>query len=493
MSKIKSLASQTAVYGISSILGRLLNYALVPIHTDLFPPKEMGIVTGLYVHTGLLLVVYTFGMETSFFRFASKDNKDEVYNGTSTFIIILSTILSALIYFYAEPLATLAGYPTASTYVGWLAIILWIDALTAIPFARLRLENKARIFAIARMSNIIINVGLQVFFLYAIPYIIKNEYPGHEWLSSVYPDLGIGYIFLANLIASLLLIPILWKWIAMIRFRLDWSRFKPLFIYALPILITGVAGMFNEQLDKILIEHFLPDGFYEDMDSTQALGVYGQTFKLSIFMMLAIQAFRYAGEPFFFSNAKDKKAPELFAKVMHYFVLLSLLIFLLVSINVNFIGFIFLRDGAYRMALYIVPILLLGKLFYGIYMNLSIWFKLTDETIYGTYFSIIGAIVTVIGNILLLPYIGFIGCAITSVLCYLTMTVICYRIGNKKYPIPYNFRILTVYILLACIIAAGSQLVKLENFYWDTAARLILSLVIVALVYFKEKPQLSKK
>ncbi|MBL3655032.1 lipopolysaccharide biosynthesis protein [Fulvivirga sediminis] len=494
MSKIKSLASQTAIYGISSILGRLLNYALVPIHTDLFPnPDDLGVVTGLYAYTAIFLVLYTFGMETAFFRFATKDNKEETYNATASFVVLCSTALSILIIIFSDSLATWAGYPTASNLVTWLAIILWIDGLLAIPFARIRLENKAKLFASARIINIIINVGLQILFLYLIPLIISKGWEGSGWLESVYkPDLGIGYIFLANLIANILLLAILGKWLLKVKLTFNKKKLKPILIYASPILLTGLAGMLNEQLDKILIEKFLPVNFYDGITSTAAVGIYGQTFKLSIFMMLAIQAFRYAGEPFFFSNAKDKKAPELFAKIMHYFVLLSLLIFLMVSINVELIGFVFLRSSAYRSALYLVPILLLGKLFYGIYMNLSIWFKLTDQTMYGTYFSLFGAAITIVGNILLIPIIGYTGSAITSVLCYLCMTIICYKIGNKKYPIPYNFKILSVYIIISCIIASGTQLFKLENFWLDSIVKLAISLSIVVFIYLVEKPKLVR-
>lgn len=495
MGKLRSLASQTAVYGISSILGRLLNYALVPLHTQVFPDSEdLGVVTGLYAYVAILMVIYTFGMETAFFRFATKDKLSDTVNATSTAVAAVSTLLSAFIILFASELAVAAGYPNASTLIIWLAIILWIDSILAIPFARLRLENKARLFATAKMLNIIINVSLQVLFLMVIPFMISNQWPGYQFLNSIYSNsLGIGYIFLANLIANALLIPMLWRSISKIRIRIDWDKLKPVLIYAFPILITGVAGMFNEQLDKILLEQLLPDDFYEDLSSTGAVGVYGQTFKLSIFMMLAIQAFRYAGEPFFFSNAKDPDAPDLFARVMHYFVILSLLILVLVSINVDLIGFIFLRNPEYRMALYLVPILLLGKFFYGIYMNLSIWFKLTDKTAYGMYFSIIGALVTIAGNFLLIPYIGYLGCAITSVLCYGCMTLICYIWGQKHYPIPYNFKILFPYFLVTCILIVLSMSIEYGDFLIDSSIRIMVSLAIVAAIYLLEKPRLIKK
>lgn len=495
MGKLRSLAGQTAVYGVSSILGRLLTYALVPLHTYVFPnSSDLGVVSLIYAYAAILMVIYSFGMETAFFRFATKDKLEDTFNYTSTAVIVVSTVFSALIILFAPSLASWTGYENVTLFVIWFAIILWIDSILSIPFARLRLENKPRLFATAKIFNILVVVGLQVLFLIAFPWFIDKQLPGHQLISAFYDEeFGIGYIFLANLIGSFLLIPFLWKSLSRISLRLNWTQFKPMLLYGLPILVTGVAGMFNEQLDKILIERILPDNFYEEFDSVGALGVYGQTFKLSIFMMLAIQAFRYAGEPFFFRSAADKDAPELFARVMHYFVLLSLLIFVLVSINVDLIGFIFLRNPEYRVALHLVPILLFGKLFYGIYMNLSIWFKLTDKTIYGMYFSIFGALITIIGNVLLIPVIGYTGSAITSVLCYASMAAVCFYYGKKHYPLPYNFRALLPYFLTSCLLILLSVFFEFDHFWLDTIIRLVISAGIIMAVYLLEKPRLVKK
>lgn len=495
MSKLRSLAGETAIYGVSSILGRLLSYALVPLHTYVFPNSEdLGVVTWLYAWVGILLVIYTFGMETAFFRFATKNKLSDTFNTTATAVLLMSTVFSLLIIVLAPQIAEWKGYSNLSLYIVWIAIILWIDSVLAIPFARLRLENKARIFAATKIINIVLTVGLQVIFLLAIPFIIENEWPTSSFLSSVYDeDLGIGYIILSNLIANALIIFILWKWVSSIKLKLSWSRFKPILRYAWPILVIGIAGMFNEQLDKILLEELLPDDFYAELNSTQAVGVYGQTFKLSIFMMLAIQAFRYAGEPFFFRNAQDKNAPELFARVMHYFVLLSLLIFVLVSINVDLIGYIFLRNPTYRIALYLVPILLLGKFFFGIYMNLSIWFKLTDKTTYGMYFSILGASITIAGNVLLIPVFGYLACAVTSVLCYASMAFACYQAGQKHYPIPYNFKVLLPYFIAGCLLIFLAVNFHFEDFWIDSIIRIFISALLLAIVYLLEKPHLIKK
>lgn len=494
MGQIRKLAGATAIYGVSSILGRILNYALTPLHTAVFEDtSKMGVVTGLYAYTAILLVIYTFGMETSFFRFSNKlENESRVYQQTSTAVIFISFLLSVFIFFNAGWLAAAAEYPQAGLFVQWLAIILFIDGLLAIPFAKLRKENQAKRFATAKVAHIILNVLLQVLFLLVLPAIYYGKFlPSFtEFTRSWFdPELGIGYIFLSNLIANIFLVIILLDLVKKIRIRIHWPTLKPILIYSIPIMLMGVAGMVNENLDKILLEKLLPEDFYP----WDAVGVYGMTFKLSIFMMLAIQAFRYAAEPFFFSKAEDKEAPQLFSRVMHYFILFSLAIFVGVSLNVDLIGYIFLRSETYRVALFLVPILLFGKLFYGIYINLSVWFKLTDETMYGMWFSIIGAVVTVIGNILLIPYIGYIGSAISLVLCYLVMCSICYYYGQKKYPIPYKFKKLIPHLIISVIVVALSFQVEWENFWFDSIFNILITLLLFFVVYIMEFRPLLKR
>ena len=480
MGQLKSLASQTAVYGVSSILGRIINYILVGLHTAVFLPEELGVMAGLFAYTAIFLIIYTFGMETTFFRFA-KDDVEKAYKSTSTLVILVSTILSVTIYLNSGFFATIIGYPSATQYIEWLSIILWIDAVLAIPFGRLRFENKARKFAIVKISNIVLNIALQIIFLWVIP----------SFDSSF--EINIGYIFLANLIANAMMILMLYKEVLLIRFSWDSKMLSKLLPYALPIFLMGLVGMMNEQLDKILIEHFLPDDFYSTMDSTAATGVYSQTFKIGVLMMLAIQAFRYAGEPFFFSQANDKKAPELFARVMHYFIIFGLLLFVLVSLNVDFIASIFLRQPEYRVALYLVPLILIGKLIYGIYINLSIWFKLVDKTSYGLYFSIVGLFVIFFGNFFLLPTLGLIGCAISIIACYTIMSIICYYFGQKYFYVPYNFLKVLPYAVIAIIIVIAGEFYDYPNFTIDTIINLIVSIIITASLWFFEKNKLSAK
>lgn len=494
MSQLKSLASQTAIYGVSSILGRVLNYALVPLHTTVFATGEMGQVVYLYTWVAFLMIVYTFGMETTLFRFSNKNKEHNYFHYAGTFVLGLSAIFTITILIFSNPIAVYLDQSSATYLIKWLAVILFVDAFTAIPFAKLRLENKPKQFAIVKMVNIGVNIGLQVLFLLVLPSILKGDYlkESQPFVSSFFTNnLGIGYIFLANLIANLLLIVLLWKPISQFRLAFSSKITRSMLIYAAPIVLTGFAGIASERIDVLMLEQFLPTSFYHGMTTKEAIGLYGQTMKLSIFMLLAIQAFRYAGEPFFFSQAKDKNSPELFAKVLHYFVLLSLIIFVGVSVNLELIGRIFLRNPAFREALYLVPFLLFGKLLWGIYVNLSIWFKLKDKTIFGTYFSVLGAVITIIANILLIPLIGFEGSAVAMVMCYLTMTAVCYYYGQKYYPIPYKFTPIIVHSVVAIAVIYLFQLVRINNTWIQYGAGVMVFGLYTIALWIIEKRNLK--
>ncbi len=488
MSQLKRLASQTAIYGISSILGRVINYALVPLHTSVFGRAPMGEVGILFTYTAFFLVVFTFGMETTYFRFVNKDDSEKTYNRASTAVLTISTFFTVAFLVFAPHIAVLIGIPDAVLIIRWLALILWIDAVMAIPFARLRHENRPVRFASIRITHILINVGLQVCFLW-----IMRDVLSITALNDAQGNPGIGYIFLSNLIASLVLFPLMWPYLKKIRLEFDWNSFKPLLIYAFPIMITGLAGMFNELLANLMIEYRLPEDFYPNMTSTAAVGVYSNTLKLGVFMMLAIQAFRYAAEPFFFSQASDKNSPELFARVMHYFILSGLVLLFAVSINVDLIGRIFLQRPEFRVALYLVPILLFAKLLNGIYLNLSIWYKLTDKTKYGTYFSILGAFITIVGNIILIPLIGYDSGALTMVMCYLVMCAVCFYFGQIHYPIPYKFgKIIPYGIVTFLLIVLGGKF-HLQNFYLESGIRVVITILILWGLFLREKRLLLPK
>lgn len=495
MDAIKKLAGQTALYGVSSIAGRLLNYLLVPLHTAIFFPEEFGAITLLYSYVAILNILYTYGLETAYFRFHTKTGDERIYDQVCTSIVFTGLLFSGTILFFASEIARLLQEPGKTYIIQWLAVILFVDALAAIPFARLRIENKPVKFVIAKLGNIILIVIFNLVFLWVFKGIYEERFliSLKPWVDQLYsPDIGIGYVFLANLIGSVSLLFFLSGELRKFRFYWNWKKLKPILIYSLPIMVTGFSGMLNDNLDKIMIASFLPNDFYPTQNPQAALGIYGAVFKLSVFMMLGIQAFRYAGEPFFFSHAQKDNSKELYATVMHYFVVVGSLLMIAVSLNADLIAYLFLRNPEYRIALYLLPALLLGKLFFGIYINLSIWYKLTDKTIYGVYFSIAGTAVTLILNFLLLPILGYTASAVAMVACYGTMCLLAYYFGRKQYAIPYNLRPIFFYLSGAAVVSIGSFFVHLEPFGLDTSLNLLFTILIIILVIFIERRGLKR-
>ena len=492
---LKKLAGQTALYGVSTILGRILTYAMVPLYTLVFEASSYGIVTELYAYVAFFNILYTFGMETAYFRFTARAKGDEVaerevYYAVWTTVFIISTFTSGLLLLNADAIAHSLGYADLGYIVSWLAIILWIDAIVAVPYARMRHENKALQFTVTKLSAIVFQVVLNLFFLLLLPKVHASS----GWLDSLYRlDLGVGYVFLANLIGNAIIPLMLWRYLWETRFRFDAAILRPMLIYAFPIFLMGIGGMINENIEKILLNDLLPPNFYPDKTSQEALGVYGACYKLSIFMMLAIQAFRYAGEPFFFSSAEDKTAPRLFAQVMHYFTVFSILILVGVSVNVDLLGRIFLRNPAYWDALYVVPFLLFAKLLYGVYINLSIWFKLSDKTYFGTITSVVGAGVTLAGNFLLIPVLGYLGSAIASIACFLVMCLVCYYYGKKYYPIPYNFVPTFWYLVAALLVIYASFKIDLENDLVKNVMNVSIAVIFATVIFILEKSQLQQQ
>ncbi|WP_242916100.1 lipopolysaccharide biosynthesis protein [Pontibacter liquoris] len=493
MSIAKKLVGQTAAYGLSSIVGRALNYLLVPLYTAVFLREEYGVVSYLYAFMGFFNVLYTYGMETAYFRFASKagENKQQLYNQTLSLILSSSVLLSGAIILASGPIADHIGEPARQMYIIWLAILLAIDAVVAIPFAKLRLENKAIKFASIKIINIALNVGGNVFFLIFCRDIYQGKYL-HELrpiITGIYnPDFGIGYIFLINLVANALLIPMLWRELRNFKFNLSREVLQPMWGYAYPLLFMGLAGMVNELIDRILLESWLPESFYPNMSNLAAIGVYSACYKLSIFMSLTIQAFRYAAEPFFFSQAEDRDSPKTFAFVMKWFVIACAFIFLFITANLEDFALL-LRSAAYREGIMVVPVLLLANLFLGVYYNLSIWFKLTDKTKYGTYISFGGAAVTIIFNLLLIPVLGYMGSAIATFICYFSMALVSYVLGNKHYPIPYPVKTICGYILFAVAMAWLALNVPIADFWLRHAFHMALSLGFLAVVWLRERPR----
>ncbi|SMD43787.1 Membrane protein involved in the export of O-antigen and teichoic acid [Aquiflexum balticum DSM 16537] len=443
MSQLKKLAGQTAIYGISSILGRTVNFLLIPIYTAYLTKDAVGAYTALYGYMALFNIIFTYGMETTYFRFATGKGLDpeKVFAQVQSLLITTSLSLGAIIYISAPTLASWLNYEGQENIFRWIAWILAIDAILVIPYAKLRKENKAFQFAFTKVSNILINVGLNIFFIVFCFHILKGD-----WLSGLSPivakiynpNWGVEYIFISNLIANAAMLPVLFWLTKKFRFAISRAFIKPMWHYAFPLLFMGLAGTINETFSRTIFEYILPEGFYEGLTSREATGVFGANFKLAILMNLIIQAFKYAAEPFFFNQAADKNSPELFAKVMHVFVIFCSGLMIAVSVNLDLLGAIFLRGEGYAMGNYIVPVLLLGYLMLGIYFNLSIWFKLTDKTKYSFYITGLGAIVTILVLITLVPKFGLMGGALSTLSCYTVMSVVCYFIGQKHFPIPYQ-------------------------------------------------------
>lgn len=449
MSILKKLVSQTAIYGLSSVLGRMLNYLLVPLYTAVFLPGEYGVVTELYAYVAFLNILYIYGLETAYFRFSQEDSK-KYFNLALSSIIVTSLLLSGLLWAMADSISELLNYPGKSHYIKWLAGILAIDAIVAIPFAQLRQDGKAYHFAVFKLANIGANILLNLFFIVMCP-VIAADFPG-SWIATIYdPQLGVGYVFLSNLIANALYLLFFMKVWAKVRLVFDIVLWKRMMKYAWPVLIIGFAGVTNEMLSRAILKYRLPEGFYEGYTNLEILGIFGACYKLSVFMTLAVQAFRYAFEPFFFAQAKEKNSPRIFSRVMTMFVLFTSLSWLILCVFMPYYAPIFLRQSSYLEALDAVPWLLAGGLFLGVFYNLSLWYKLTDNTLYGAYISVIGALSTFVLNWLLIPQYGYMGSAYATFVSYLIMVIVSFLWGKKHYPVPYETIKITGYIILAAV------------------------------------------
>lgn len=491
MSNLKKLAGQTAIYGLSSILGRSINFLLIIVYTTYLNTEDLGAFTGIYALIGFLNIVFTYGMETAFFRYSTGKNLDptKVYHTTQSLLITSTLILGSALYLAAPWLAEAMQYPGQAYLFRWTALILSFDAILAIPFAKLRLENRAVAFAGAKLINILLNVFFNILLIVWIPSWVENGSLGTDFIG-YRPDWGVEYILLANLLANGLIIPYVWWRAGFFRFTLEKEIIKPMWNYSLPLLFMGLAGVTNELVSRLLFEYVLPENYFPGVTSREAAGIFGANFKLAILMNLVIQAFKYAAEPFFFKQSTDKNSPLLYAKVMHAFVIFCTILMVAISVNLTWIGPLFLKGEAYASGFFIVPILLMGYLFLGVYFNLSIWFKVTDKTQYSFWITLIGALVSVAVIIFLVPIWGFLGGALSTLACYLVMTVICYIFGQKFYRIPYQTGRDVLYLIIGFGLSYAGFYLNLESGILDLLAKNFLVFIILALVIFLEKNQI---
>lgn len=476
MGKLKRLAGDTVLYGLGSIFPKFLNFFMVPLHTSVFLPSEYGVISYIYSYVTFINVIFMFGMETAYFRFATKPGADEkkIFNLAQTVVVGISLILSIVIIGFASPIANALDIKGKSNFIIWIVVILFIDSVVAIPFARLRLQKRPLQFALGKIINILILVGLNWYFL-----------------TFMYDaSIGIAYVFIANLAANAFFLLFFAKTLINWRPAYEKEISSSMFSYGYPIMITGLAGMTNENFSRLTLKWWLPENFYPGRTSEFALGVFSACYKFSVIMNLVVIAFRYAAEPFFFSNASEKNSPQLFAKVNHYFVIVCCVILLGVSTNLDILKY-FLRREEYWEGLSIVPILLLGYLFLGVYYNMSVWFKLIDKTYYGTIITLGGAIITFAANYILIPQFGYVGSSWATFICYFCMTVACYFFGQKFYPIPYRVLKDVGYILVASFLVYGTNQVIIDNQWLATGFHGLVLMTFILIAFLVERKELS--
>ena len=444
MANLKSLAKDTAIYGMSSILGRFLNYLLVPLYTSNISAASggYGIITNLYAYTALLLVILTYGMETTFFRYANKTNEDpqKVYSSTLIMVGFTSLLFIVLVSIFLQPLSGVMGYSDHSSYVWVMAATVSIDAFQCIPFAYLRYKNRPIKFAALKLLFVTFNIALNLLYFLVLPDLYKS-YP--EVIQYVYsPETGVGYAFYINLVCTASITFFFYKELTGFKYTFDKELAKRMLSYSWPILILGIAGILNQNADFILFPYL-----YKGSQVHQQLGIYGAASKIAMIMAMITQAFRYAYEPFVFGKGNDKDNRETYAIAMKYFIIFTLLAFLAVMGYINILRHIISKY--YWEGLKVVPIVMAGMIMMGIYFNLSFWYKLIDKSIWGAYFSGIGCSVLILINIIFVPQYGYMACAWAGLIGYATAMTLSYFVGQKKYPINYPLKSIGIYVLIA--------------------------------------------
>ena len=445
MASLKKLAGQTAWYGISSIAARFINYLLTPYLTYKLSEATYGEQSIVYAAIPFLNVVFTYGMETAYFRFSNKDFDQKKVFSTASFSLIVSTIfLTGALLLLRQPLATLLRLKYHPEFITWSAYVIALDTLTTLPFAKLRFDNRPRKYAFIRVVNIFINVGLVYFFYSKLP-ILATQYPGSVFAKYYNPEIGAGYYIIANIVASAFTFLVLLPEFLSIQFKWSSSLWKEMIIYSLPLMVAGFGGMINETFDRIMLGWWAPVN--TDEQKLRLVGIYSACYKLSLLITLFIQAFRMGAEPFFFQQAKGEDAPKTYARVMKFFVITICTMFLFVTLYID-IWKLFIRNPHMWEGLKVVPILLIANMSLGVYYNLSIWYKLSHNTRAGATITIIGAVLTLLVNYFFIPYFGYMACAWATLLCYSSMMIISYLWGQKVYRVPYSTKKLIGYFCI---------------------------------------------
>ena len=469
--EIKKLASETALYGVGTILPRMLNFFLVALHTRVFKEEDYGGISELYGYVAFANIIFLFGMETAFFRFSNKEGMDRqrIFQLTQTVVLIISSVLSIIFLIFYQQIAQ--GFSLADkSIVIWIVLTMLVDAAVAIPFAQMRSQKKAVRFVSYKLVNIALLIGLNFYLLL---------YAGYE-------SPGIGLVFLANFLANAVYLIFFFKSLISWKPIFDRKVSPQIFSYSYPLVFTGLAGMTNEMFSRIAIDNWLPNDFYPGKSSKYVQGIFSACYRFSVFMSLVVQAFRFAAEPFFFSKASDKNSPALFAKVNNYFILIACTCMVGICLNMEWIQYFIgpkYREGLAE-GLSIVPVLLMGYIFLGIYYNISAWFKVTDRTHVGTIITVFGAAITIGLNYWLIPLYGIMGSACVTLICYACMAALCYIIGQRYYPMPYSIgKDIMTLIITTAIVWANYQ-IEIANQVLSIGLRGGFSVLIALIVYF---------
>lgn len=495
MSGIKSLVKDTAVYGLSSIVGRFLNWCLVPLYVYLFPSEEYGIVTYLYGATAVALVILNYGMETGFFRFANKEKDPEsVYTTSLISVGFTSLLFILLLTLFLHPVADVMKLPGYSLFIWLMGVTVAVDAFSNLPFAYLRYKNRSWRFAGIKLMNVAVNIGLNLFFLLGCPAIMKHSPDAVSWFYEPAGgrEFGIGWIFVANIISTFVVLLTLLPDVLGRRYVFVWSLLKKMLAYSWPLLILGVAGMLSQNMGQLIIPYlFLGD----EAMARSMVGIYGANMKIAIVMVMFTQAFRYAYEPFIFAQAKGENKSKAYCDAMKYFIIFGLLIFLGVMYYLPVLKHFI--SPSYWSGLRVVPVMMMAELCFGVFFNLSLWYKLTDRTQWGMYFSLICFVLMLGLNIWLVPAIGipdgYMGSAWAALISYAIVMVMSYFAGRKYYPLPYQTGRIAMYAAVAGVLYAGGMM--MESFFplWITylLRGMLLAIYIGTVGFLEEVPLLS--
>ena len=486
MANLKSLAKDTAIYGLSSIVGRFLNYLLVPLYTAKLSAASggYGVITNVYAYTALLMVILTYGMETTFFRFSNKDGEQPatVYSTTLISVGFTSLLFVALVLLFLHPISAAMGYSNHPSYIWVMALTVAIDAFQCIPFAYLRYQKRPIKFATLKLLNIFMAIALNLVFFALLPALYDHA-GGSGLIAQIYdPTVGAGYAFYINLFCSASLTLFFWKELFPITYTFDKALLHRMLSYSWPILVLGIAGILNQTADKILFPYI-----YKGSDAHSQLGIYGAASKIAMIMAMITQAFRYAYEPFVFGKSKDKDNRDTYAKAMKYFIVFTLLAFLVVIGYMDILRHLIGRD--YWDGLRVVPIVMAAEIMMGIYFNLSFWYKLIDKTIWGAWFSGIGCAVLIAVNLIFVPRYGYMACAWAGFAGYGTAMVLSYIVGQVKYPINYPLKDIFLYVVVAAVEFGCMQMTNRYLPNWAAfGANTLLLLAFLALILKRDMP-----